>query len=71
MTPPALKAAGYVVSTISVGLLGVAAWPGAKEAGLLGALVAGMAASVVGMGLRWLSYRKESRERRHDGADRP
>lgn len=55
-----LKAVGYIVSTISVALLGIVAWPNPEEpqwkAVLLGL---GMLASVVGMGIRWLSHRQE------------
>lgn len=59
--PAAIKTAGYLVSCVSVALLGLAAYPGAEKAGLLPALYAGMAASVAGMGLRWLSYELETR----------
>ena len=60
----ALKGLGYLVSTISVILLGMVAWKGAKEEPLLLAcLLAGMAASVAGMGLRWLSHRLSEKEK--------
>jgi hypothetical protein len=59
-----LKGLGYLVSTISVLLLGIVAWKGAKEEPLLFAcLLAGMAASVTGMGLRWLSHRLSEKEK--------
>ena len=61
MRPEVIKTIGYVVSCASVALLGVAAYPGAEKAGLLPALFAGMATSVAGMGLRWLSYEIEKR----------
>lgn len=64
MKPVTLKTLGYLISTISVGLLGAAAWPGAAEAGLLWALVAGMIASVAGMACRWTSYEVEARRER-------
>jgi hypothetical protein len=58
-----LKGLGYLVSTLSVILLGIVAWEGALEKPLLLAcLIAGMAASVLGMWLRWLSHRRERRE---------
>jgi hypothetical protein len=60
----ALKGFGYLVSTLSVILLGIVAWKGAKEEPLLLAcLLAGMAASVAGMGLRWLSHRLSEKEK--------
>jgi hypothetical protein len=60
----ALKGLGYLISTLSVVLLGIVAWKGAKEELLLFAfLIAGMAASVAGMGLRWLSHRLSEKEK--------
>jgi hypothetical protein len=61
MKPAVLKTVGYLISTVSVGLLGLAAWPGAAKAGLLAALVLGMIASVAGMACRWASYGIEAR----------
>lgn len=59
-----LKTLGYLVSSVSVLLLGLAAWDGVKDKPpLLACLVAGMAASIVGMLLRWLQFRKEKREK--------
>ena len=55
-TPFLLKTSGYLVSCVSVIALGVAAWPGAEDAGLLLWLVLGMIASVAGMACRWTSY---------------
>ena len=63
MTPAAIKSLGYLVSTISVLLLGVASWPGAARAGLTVVLVLGMTASILGMACRWYSYRLEKRQR--------
>jgi hypothetical protein len=60
----ALKGIGYFVSTISVILLGIVALEGAKEKPLLLAcLIAGMAASVLGMTLRWWSHRRDREEK--------
>lgn len=60
----ALKGLGYLVSTLSVILLGIVAWKSAKEEPLLFAcLIAGMLASVAGMGLRWLSHRLDQKEK--------
>lgn len=58
-----LKGSGYLVSTGSVLLLGVPALKSALEdMRMLACLVAGMALSIVGMSLRWLSHRREVHE---------
>ena len=55
-----MKGFGYVVSTVSVLLLGAAASKGASEEPLLLlCLIAGMATSIVGMWLRYFSYRRD------------
>ena len=60
-SPFTLKTTGYLISTVSVLALGVAAWPGADEAGLLPWLVLGMIASTAGMACRWTSYLLDKR----------
>lgn len=62
-----LKTCGYLVSTVSVALLGYAVWPSAEQAGLVPVLLAGMAASTVGMALRWASHVIEGRRARRQG----
>jgi hypothetical protein len=58
------KGLGYLVSTLSVVLLGIVSWNSASEKPLLLAcLIAGMAASVLGMSLRWISHRRDQREK--------
>lgn len=58
-----LKGLGYFISTISVLLLGVVAWPGPGEPRWKAiVLAAGMAASILGMGVRWLSHRKDRKD---------
>jgi hypothetical protein len=58
-----LKTAGYLVSIVSVALLGVASWPGAsKHPVTLAALFLGMAISIIGMGLRWWSFLRDHRD---------
>ncbi len=58
-----LKGAGYLISIVSVILLGIVAWPKPDEPQWKGAIViAGMLASVVGMALRYLSHLREKRE---------
>ncbi len=55
-----MKGFGYLVSTLSVLLLGAAAWKGASEEPLLLLyLLAGMATSIIGMWLRYFSYKRE------------
>jgi len=55
-----IKTSGYAVSTLSVVLLGIVSFKSASEHPLLLAcLIGGMATSIVGMGLRWLSYQMD------------
>ncbi|MBS0479014.1 MAG: hypothetical protein JSR79_06925 [Proteobacteria bacterium] len=65
MSPLAIKTCGYLVSTVSVLLLAIVAWPGAsKHPPLEIVLIFGAATSVTGMGLRWLSYWIEERRKK-------
>ena len=58
-----LKGAGYLVSALSVILLGAVSWHATRgQPWMRGMLIAGMATSVVGMVLRWISHRREQRE---------
>ena len=58
-----IKTAGYLISAISV-LLGAVAWTGtAEHPAMRILLILGMATSIAGMFLRWLSYRRELREK--------
>src|SRR4051812_38988417 len=58
-----IKTTGYVVSTMSVILLGVVSWKAASEQPILMAcLIIGMLASMLGMLLRWISYQVQKRE---------
>jgi hypothetical protein len=55
-----LKGFGYLISTVSVVLLGVVAWPKPGEPQWKAfVLIFGMLASVAGMALRFVSHRKE------------
>jgi hypothetical protein len=55
-----MKGLGYLISTVSVMLLGLVAWPKPDEPRWKSAvLVAGMTASIMGVGLRFLAHRKE------------
>ena len=60
-----LKSLGYLVSTVSVILLGIVAWKSAAEQPLmLACLIGGMGASILGMTLRWLSHRLGEKEKK-------
>lgn len=55
-----MKSLGYLVSVISVLMLGTVAWPKTEEPRWKAAALAlGMSASIVGMLLRYLAHRKE------------
>jgi hypothetical protein len=57
------KAAGYLVSIVSVFLIGAVAWPGPQDPSWAkGVLIAGMATSIIGMGLRYVAHLKEQKE---------
>jgi hypothetical protein len=57
------KGLGYLVSTLSVVLLGIVAWKSAsQDQTLLLCLIGGMATSITGMAFRWTSHRLEQRE---------
>jgi hypothetical protein len=57
------KGLGYVVSIASVVFLGAIAWPKPEDpAWHLPALIAGMALSIIGMGLRYLAHLKQQKE---------
>ena len=59
------KALGYLVSIISVFLLGAIAWPNAGDpAWHQPVLIAGMATSVVGMAFRYKAHLDQQRELR-------
>jgi cyanate permease len=58
------KGLGYLVSSVSVGLLGIVSWKSASEQPwLFACLIGGMIASVLGMTLRWISHRVEQRDK--------
>ncbi|TMJ19770.1 MAG: hypothetical protein E6G92_08355 [Alphaproteobacteria bacterium] len=58
------KGLGYLVSSLSVVLLGIVAWKSASEQPLLFAcLIGGMIASILGMTMRWISHRIEQRDK--------
>ena len=58
-----MQGLGYLISTLSVGLLGVIAWPRPEDPQWkTWVLIGGMIASVAGMALRYLEHRKQERE---------
>jgi len=69
-SPVDLKGLGYLISSVSVILLGIAAWPGPdKPRWIAIALVLGMAVSIAGMFVRYLSHRKDRRDIERAEAD--
>ena len=59
-----LQGLGYLVSSLSVLALGAVGWEAAKDdRTLLILLILGIAASLVGMLLRWLSFLQDQREK--------
>lgn len=70
-----LKALGYLISMVSVVFLGAVAWPGPDDPKWHAWAVAiGMATSVTGMGVRFLSHRKDRKDIQraaHDKAPKP
>ena len=62
--PLLLKSLGYLISTMSVLLLGAVAWESvAEEPAMRAVLILGMATAVIGMALRWASFFQDQRER--------
>ncbi|HEX2624593.1 MAG TPA: hypothetical protein VHM21_05015 [Sphingomicrobium sp.] len=58
-----MKGAGYLISTLSVLLLGIVAWPGPDEPRWkMWAVLAGSTTSVLGMFARYLSHLKDRRD---------
>ena len=59
------KGLGYLVSIVSVLLLGTVAWPKPGDPEWIRpALIAGITTSIVGMGLRYVAHRQEQKELR-------
>jgi len=57
------KGLGYLVSILSVFLLGAIAWPSAEDPRWhLPVLIAGMATSICGMGFRYMAHLQQLRE---------
>jgi len=57
IAPHFLKSLGYLISVVSVLMLGAVSWKSASEHPLmLACLIGGMTTSIIGMALRWSSY---------------
>jgi hypothetical protein len=64
------KALGYLVSIVSVFLLGIIAWPLAQDpAWHAPVLIAGMATSICGMGFRYMAHLQQMNELRKTKAE--
>jgi len=64
------KGLGYLVSMLSVCLLGAIAWPKARDpAWHLPVLIVGMATSILGMAFRYKSHLDQQRELKKAEAD--
>jgi fructose-specific phosphotransferase system IIC component len=62
-TPLLLKTLGYLVSTLSVLLLGAVAWNSVgDDPALRACVILGMLSAIAGMGLRWASFFVRERE---------
>lgn len=58
-----MRGLGYLISIVSVVLLGVVAWPTPAEPRWhIPAILAGMALSILGMSLRWTASRQQKAE---------
>ena len=67
-----LKFLGYSISTVSVIFLGVAAWPTPGEPQWHAWAVAiGMATSVLGMAIRFVSHLQDKHDIKRAAANRP
>jgi hypothetical protein len=65
-----LKGLGYLISSISVVFLGIVAWPGPNDPRWHGvAVIMGMALSIVGMGVRFMSHRQDRKDIRRAAHD--
>jgi hypothetical protein len=67
-----LQGLGYLISSVSVGFLGAAAWPGPDEPQWHAwAIVIGMATSILGMSIRFMSHLRDKRNIERAAHDQP
>ena len=65
------KTSGYLVSTISVILLAIVAWKGAKDDPTLTALlILGALTSIIGMLFRWIAFLRDEKPKDLSKPDR-
>ena len=65
------KTVGYLISAISVLLLAIVAYKGAKDDPvLLTLLLLGVLTSIAGMAIRWISFRIDEKPSRSSAPDR-
>ena len=64
------KGLGYIVSIVGVFFLGAVAWPKPEDPDwMLPALIAGMAASILGMAFRYMAHLQQQKEIRKAKAE--
>jgi len=69
-SPMDWKGPGYLVSIVSVFILGAVAWPNPGDpAWIKPALIAGMATSILGMGFRYIAHRQQQAELKETEAE--
>jgi uncharacterized protein involved in response to NO len=62
MKSATIKTVGYLISTVSVLLLGVVSWKAASHEPVLKmCLIGGMSTSILGMLMRWISYQRDEK----------
>ncbi|HXG81013.1 MAG TPA: hypothetical protein VNJ05_04355 [Sphingomicrobium sp.] len=67
-----LQGLGYLISSISVGLLGIVAWPGPGDPEWHAwAVSLGMATSILGMSVRFMSHLRDKRNIRRAANNQP
>ena len=67
-----LKGVGYLISSISVFFLGIVAWPSPGEPPWHAvAVLLGMVLSIMGMGVRYMSHRKDRKDIRRAAYNQP
>lgn len=67
-----LQGLGYLISSVSVAFLGAVAWPGPDEPQWHAwAVILGMATSILGMGVRFLSHLKDRANIRRAANNQP
>jgi hypothetical protein len=67
-----LQGLGYLISSVSVGFLGAVAWPGPDDPQWHAwAVVIGMATSILGMSVRFMSHLRDKKNIRRAANNQP